>query len=1194
MTAHKIFSRVPNKVLLLVLFAAPTVCAVWSPPALAQATNATGTVQGTVTDPSGAAVPNAKITLTQPSTGLTKEITATGAGYYSTGSLLPGDYSLHVDAPGFSPTDVKLSVTVGTVVNGDVKLSLGSSTTMVEVQANAVQVDTAQTTVQGILDRQQIETLPLNGRNFLDLGQLQPGVQIQDGTSFDPTKNGFSSISFGGRFGRTARITVDGIDISDENVGTTTQNISSETIQEFQIAQSNLDISTSITSSGSVNVVSRSGTNSFHGSGFYNFRDQRAGNAEPTGYTPIPGVDADYMQRNNPGGSLGGPILKDKLFFFGGGEHFSQNVFNPVIFGGPLASANGGYPVKFRESELLGRLDYNAPHGIHAFARFIYDNNSDVAAFGGSNYSPFLNRDNTPGYGGGVDFAGGRFTHSFRAGYFKFVNHITDATVGSGIYNPTPGINLNIPQYNFSTGANLLAPQATVQSNKQVKYDGSWVKGNHTIRYGAGVYRLLGGGYASFFGISPQVSVNITPQVLAQAAAGPFPGGDANPENYPAGGGGDNIITLGNGQGFFTAKPAFGFPAGGQFDTRVQLYVGDLWKMTPRLTVNYGLRYIRDTGRSDANLQPPAILNQLLPGLGNKTNQPNLNFGPQAGFSFDPYGKGKTVIRAGAGIYYENNVWNNALFDAPPKLAQGLFFGTATVCPNASIAIPGSTKTITTVDGTPTGTQISAICDQPVGEVYQQFATLQSTYQAAVKQAGPQANGSYVGTTLAVPLSSGDFLFSQNYKTPSSYQMNFGVQQEVRPGLVLTADLLRNVGIHTLVGHDVNHVGDARFLNVQNAQAAIAATLAACGVGSIDVAIITCPGLHPGGATIADFAANGLDSGAAVASGYPNTTAAFNGENPTFGQVEVLWPAGRSVYDALQLSLQGQVHHAVEGINNLNLQVSYTYSHYQATGTTELGDSDFGAYAWDNNYPTKYFGPTSLDRHQQFSIGAVFATFGGVQLNTIAHLYSSLATNLNLPLVGSGDIFIDDFTGGGLQTNPGNPQGPILPGAKIGAFNRKYDGKTINYIIGEYNENYAGQLTPAGKALVNAGLFSSAQLSALGAVGETIAPAPPNQQDNDILRTFDFSINRPIRVLKEGVTITPSFGAFNILNAANYNNRTGVNGANVIGGNLNGTPGSPNGTAGRINEQNYRVSAGSGVYAEGSPRQLEYGLRVNF
>ncbi len=97
-------------------------------------------------------------------------------------------------------------------------------------------MNTEQATVQGVLTSEQIENLPINGRNFLDLAQLEPGVQIQDGGTFDPTKNGFSSVSFGGRFGRTARIEVDGIDISDETVGTTTQNIPIGAIQEFALS----------------------------------------------------------------------------------------------------------------------------------------------------------------------------------------------------------------------------------------------------------------------------------------------------------------------------------------------------------------------------------------------------------------------------------------------------------------------------------------------------------------------------------------------------------------------------------------------------------------------------------------------------------------------------------------------------------------------------------------------------------------------------------------------------------------------------------------------------------------------------------------------------------------------------------------------------------------------------------------------
>src|SRR5205814_10317474 len=130
--------------------------------------------------------------------------------------------------------------------SGNVSLEVGSEKTVVAVESSAISLHEEQATVQGVLTSQQIEALPINGRNFLDLAQLEPGVQIQDGANFDPTKNGFSSISFAGHFGRTTRIEVDGVDISDETVGTTTQNIPQISIREFQIGQSSLDLSTEL------------------------------------------------------------------------------------------------------------------------------------------------------------------------------------------------------------------------------------------------------------------------------------------------------------------------------------------------------------------------------------------------------------------------------------------------------------------------------------------------------------------------------------------------------------------------------------------------------------------------------------------------------------------------------------------------------------------------------------------------------------------------------------------------------------------------------------------------------------------------------------------------------------------------------------------------------------------------------------
>jgi hypothetical protein len=186
--------------------------------------------------PAGGVVPNAKVSVTNKDTGRTIDTTTTSAGTFSSGSLGPATYTVRVEAPSFKTTEVSVSVVINVVSNANVKLELGSSSTVVEVSGQAVAVNTEQAQVSGTLTTQQIENLPVNGRNFLDLAQLEPGVQIQDGTNFDPTKPGFSSISFGGRFGRTARIEADGVDVSDETVGTTTQNIPSSAIQEFQIA----------------------------------------------------------------------------------------------------------------------------------------------------------------------------------------------------------------------------------------------------------------------------------------------------------------------------------------------------------------------------------------------------------------------------------------------------------------------------------------------------------------------------------------------------------------------------------------------------------------------------------------------------------------------------------------------------------------------------------------------------------------------------------------------------------------------------------------------------------------------------------------------------------------------------------------------------------------------------------------------
>ena len=278
-----------------------------------------GSIQGTITDSSNAAVGNATITISNRETGYSKTLQTDSAGFYSIGPLNPGTYQIAIDAPGFSKLIVETVVRTGTATSGSYKLSVGQATTEVTVSAAAVQVNTDQPGVSGVINTEQIDTLPINGRNFLDLAQLEPGVQLQDGQSFDPTKAGFSAIAVNGVSGRTTRILLDGQDITDENVGTTIMNVSQGAIDEFQINHSTQDVAGELTSTGQVLVATRSGTNSFHGQAFYDFQDNAAG------FATVEGIDVPF-QRNQFGGRIGGPILKDKLFFFASSERIKQEI----------------------------------------------------------------------------------------------------------------------------------------------------------------------------------------------------------------------------------------------------------------------------------------------------------------------------------------------------------------------------------------------------------------------------------------------------------------------------------------------------------------------------------------------------------------------------------------------------------------------------------------------------------------------------------------------------------------------------------------------------------------------------------------------------------------------------------------------------------------------------------------------------
>src|SRR5580698_9175909 len=642
-------------------------------PWLVAQTVGTGSIVGIVVDPQAKPVANIQVRITNKATRARIHVTTSAVGLYSSGPIQPGDYVLLVEVKGFNPALVPVAVQVGNVTHADVMMTAGPPPQAGQIQVQgATTVNIEQATVQSVISADEMEKLPVNGRNFADWAQLEPGIQMQDGGNF-VGKDGLSTISFLNQHGRSERVELDGVDISEETVGGTTQNIPASAIREVQLPESLLDLSTGLTSSGAVNVITRSGSDQIHGGVFGVFRGNQAA-------ADLPGSTASYatpFQRELFGGDAGGAIIKDKVFWFIDAERALQNLTAAEPFASPFDGLGAALSEPYREFATDERVDWNMRGSTRAFYRFNFFENSDLRPLGSaSSTQQFRNINNTATNALGVDFNTGVYAHSLRFEYLKLRNEMEDATSAlGGVSNPIPGLGINIGAStagncvlseggSYCGGPSWLGPQQTVQSDKLARYDGSRVMGEHIIRYGI-AYNRIDAGRLSAFSQFPQVG---TTSLVGSTSS--------DPTSYPA-----DWVSLGNGIAFSTAKSSFGFPGGGVGpDNRIEMYVGDAWKATPRLTLTYGLHYVRDSGRTDSGLGALPDLNQWGAGLGEKIRNPNVNFAPQLGFAWDAGGNGKTVIRGGGALFYENALWNNTLLDSPSRLSEGIFADAPEVC----------------------------------------------------------------------------------------------------------------------------------------------------------------------------------------------------------------------------------------------------------------------------------------------------------------------------------------------------------------------------------------------------------------------------------------------------------------------------------------------------------------------------------
>jgi hypothetical protein len=339
----------------------------------AQAQVPTGTLAGVVTDPAGARVAGARIDIINRSSGLTRALITSTEGEYSVPALAPGSYQLTLEAVGFRRLEAAASVEAGTTTTVDMELQVGELTEKVTINDAAPLMRYDHHQVSGLVSRAQIENLPLNGRNFLELAKLEPGGTNSSRAPYNRTIVPTLGSGFQGapRIGYT-RVSMDGASIMALSVPGAALNASQDVVQEFQISTVNMDLATSLTSNGSINIVTRSGGNDLHGSGFYFYRDHHL--AAYPGLQREPSSPDPFFQRQQFGYQLGGPIRKDRAFFFTSYERNNQRGVLSIQPGTPEFAPLGGiFPSPSVGNQFNLRFDGRLHARHNAFVRYTHD-----------------------------------------------------------------------------------------------------------------------------------------------------------------------------------------------------------------------------------------------------------------------------------------------------------------------------------------------------------------------------------------------------------------------------------------------------------------------------------------------------------------------------------------------------------------------------------------------------------------------------------------------------------------------------------------------------------------------------------------------------------------------------------------------------------------------------------------------------
>jgi len=641
----------------------------------------TATLSGTVTDPSGAILPHAHVTVHSLATGADRAIDTDGAGLYVVPSLQPGDYEIQATAAGFSNFTVKkVTLDVDQKVTVDMHLAVASAGETVEVESTATQIESQTMTVGQVIDRVTVQELPLNGRHFLDLTVLTPGgVVAPTAGSLTGASRGLGANSFitAGNREDSVNFQINGVNLNDMSQNQITFQPSINTTSEFKIDNSTFSAEYGRSSGSIVNVSTRSGTNAFHGEVFDYFRNEALDarnyfNRAAPFVTGTPSEKAP-LKRNNFGASVGGPIWKDHTFFFASYEGLRQhqgilqnsNVLtsteraNVVAAGKPAANAmlaliplandpTGTHYVNFTSGPV--KIDqftgdvlqmFRASDQMHVFYAFQNDVRTE----------PALQGDTVPGFGdhrnahrqvltlNETHIFSPTFVNEARLGFNRISiaftpNTLLDPTafgIGDGVSGKVGLPQTTLTDLGLTFGGPSGFPQGRNDTLGVISDTATLLRGKHTIKVGGEFRRFLEASFSDDPGTLTYATSTTQTSDFAQDLATGF---SITPTD---------IVS----RVYINAAAAF---------------VQDNWKVTPRLTLELGGRYEWNgtpvEGKDRFVVFNPATVTLTQVGT-NGVNKPygqNNNYEPRAGFAYDVYGTGKTVVRGGYGYLVDQPV----------------------------------------------------------------------------------------------------------------------------------------------------------------------------------------------------------------------------------------------------------------------------------------------------------------------------------------------------------------------------------------------------------------------------------------------------------------------------------------------------------------------------------------------------------